>query len=302
MKSGSPRKRGTGKVEKLIATVSLLITITAMVIIVKLPQDYFPENEVAKKNVRYSFLESKKDEETKETSSKPLFDIKVPSTNEAKLESRAIYKETAFLEVTTKDVKEKSKINYKTEVIKTFALKEGQSKVIRKGQDGLSEINKSITYKGETLKSTEVTSKKTVKKPVNQVLLKGVDSAVPVFMVPSSGRYSSYYGERWNKMHKGVDIAAPIGTAIKAAEGGKVTFSGVKGSYGNCIIVKHKNGYETVYGHISKLISKVGDTVNKGDIIAEVGNTGRSTGPHLHFEVKKNGTHADPMTYLKKAK
>lgn len=300
MKSGSPCKRGTGIVEKLIATVALLITIVAMVVIIRLPNDYFIKVSEAKVEGRQLSDATAQEMKATMTSSKPISSTKVPSAEEARVENRSIYMASAALEVTTKAIKEEAKIGYKTEVINTFALKKGESKVIRKGQEGLKEVNKKLTYKGETLKDTEVTSKKTVKKPVSQVVLEGTDSAAPVFMTPASGRYSSYYGERWNRMHKGVDIAAPIGTPIKAAEGGEITFSGTKGGFGKCIIVKHKNGYETVYGHISKLIGKTGDKVNKGEVIAEVGNTGRSTGPHLHFEVKVNGKNTDPMNYLKK--
>lgn len=195
-------------------------------------------------------------------------------------------------------VVETSEFDYDIDTIETANLNVGEVKMIRKGEKGKKEVQKHITYKGPSINNIEIEDTKIVKGSVNEIVLKGVDSDVPVFMVPSKGRYSSYFGERWNRKHKGVDIAAPIGTPIRASEGGKVVFSGEKGTYGNCIILKHKNGYETLYGHSSKLIAKKGDKINKGDIIAEVGNTGRSTGPHVHFEVKINGEHVDPMKYL----
>lgn len=100
-------------------------------------------------------------------------------------------------------------------------------------------------------------------------------------------------------MHYGIDIAAPAGTAIKAADGGKVTYAGWKGSYGYLVEIDHENGYVTRYAHCSKIEVKVGSRVYKGQIIARVGSTGRSTGSHLHFEVLKNGVHVNPYGYVK---
>ena len=100
-------------------------------------------------------------------------------------------------------------------------------------------------------------------------------------------------------MHTGLDISASLGTPIKAADGGKVVFVGRKGAYGNMVEIDHGNGYKTRYAHCSKMLVKVGDKVYKGQHIANVGNTGRSTGPHLHFEVLKNGKSQNPSKYLK---
>jgi murein DD-endopeptidase MepM/ murein hydrolase activator NlpD len=99
-------------------------------------------------------------------------------------------------------------------------------------------------------------------------------------------------------MHKGIDLSARPGTRIFAAAPGVVTWSGWKGGYGYCIIIDHKNGMSTLYGHCSKLVADVGDYVRAGEYIAEVGSTGASTGPHLHFEVHRNGVAVDPMPYL----
>lgn len=120
---------------------------------------------------------------------------------------------------------------------------------------------------------------------------------------PISGHITSRYGARESirdHTHQGLDIAAKIGTNIKAVADGKVIHSGEMGGYGNLIIIDHGNGITTYYGHCSKLIVKVGEKVNAGDIIAEVGNTGNSTGPHLHFEIRQNGKYVDPSKYLYK--
>lgn len=98
----------------------------------------------------------------------------------------------------------------------------------------------------------------------------------------------------------GMDIAASNGTDIKAAADGTITYSGWMGGYGNLVIISHGNGIQTYYGHCSKLYASVGETVKAGDVIAAVGSTGNSTGNHLHFEIRKNGTQINPQIYLYK--
>jgi murein DD-endopeptidase MepM/ murein hydrolase activator NlpD len=100
------------------------------------------------------------------------------------------------------------------------------------------------------------------------------------------------------QFHKGLDIAVAYGTDVRCAAAGKVIFSGVKGGYGNCIIVSHGNGLDTLYGHLSELLVKANDVVKVNDVIAKSGNTGRSTGPHLHYEVHKNNTPVNPRLFL----
>jgi LysM repeat protein len=110
-------------------------------------------------------------------------------------------------------------------------------------------------------------------------------------------RITQYFSWR----HNGVDIANKIGTPIYAAEAGVVEISqgGYNGGYGNTIVINHGGGYKTRYGHASKLFVKVGDVVEKGENIAAMGSTGRSTGPHLHFEVLINGIRYNPLNYIK---
>ena len=124
---------------------------------------------------------------------------------------------------------------------------------------------------------------------------------IKLSVLPVSGRITSRYGERSSlrrSTHTGLDIACVTGTDIKVVSNGTVTFSGKKGSYGNLIIVDHGNGVETWYGHCSKLYKKVGESVEAGDVIAAVGSTGNSTGPHLHFEIRINGNTVNPQNYV----
>ncbi len=120
-----------------------------------------------------------------------------------------------------------------------------------------------------------------------------------MFIWPARGTISSPYGSRWGKMHWGIDIALPIGRNIIAAASGKVVWGGWVNGYGNTVIIDHGNGYRTLYGHNSKLLVTGGDYVKQGQLIARSGNSGRSTGPHLHFEVQKDGKAQNPMNYLK---
>ena len=118
---------------------------------------------------------------------------------------------------------------------------------------------------------------------------------------PISGTITSRFGHvssRRVSKHTGLDIAASTGTKIKAAAGGTVTFSGYKGSFGYMVVINHGNGIETYYAHCSKLYVKAGQQVNQGEVIAAVGNTGNSTGPHLHLEIRVNGVAYNPQNYL----
>ncbi|OQX63746.1 MAG: hypothetical protein B5M56_01880 [Desulfococcus sp. 4484_241] len=109
-------------------------------------------------------------------------------------------------------------------------------------------------------------------------------------------RISPFTGLR--EFHHGLDIAARIGTPVMAPADGTVIFSGKKGTLGNSIIIDHGNGIITRYGHLSKCMVKRGQTVKRGDLIGKVGNTGLSTGPHLHYEVRKHGVPVDPEKYI----
>lgn len=100
------------------------------------------------------------------------------------------------------------------------------------------------------------------------------------------------------QFHKGVDIAAPMGTDVYCAAKGKVIFAGQKSGYGNCVIIEHGNGLATLYGHLSKILVDANQQVKIGDVIAKVGSTGRSTGPHLHYEVHKNNAPINPKLFL----
>lgn len=122
---------------------------------------------------------------------------------------------------------------------------------------------------------------------------------------PYPGNITSNFGHRENpfggsnvETHKGLDIKGPMGAPVKAMAKGKVSFAGPKGGFGNCIILKHGNGFETLYGHLSKILVSSGQQIEIGQQIGNIGSTGRSTGPHLHYEVHRNGQKINPQSFL----
>ena len=134
----------------------------------------------------------------------------------------------------------------------------------------------------------------------NGVSTEKLDLGIALIKPIASGyTITSRFGARASGNHTGLDIAAPSGTAIHAAASGTVTFSGWSTTgYGNCIIISHGNGIDTLYGHCSSLYVSVGQYVEQGETIGAVGSTGNSTGPHLHLEIRSNGTRLNPQYYL----
>jgi len=122
--------------------------------------------------------------------------------------------------------------------------------------------------------------------------------------LPVEGRFSSRFGLRWHpighqrQFHQGLDIASERSSPVKATASGKVKWAGWKGGYGRCVIIDHGHGWETLYAHLSKAFVKDGDQVRRGMIIGRSGNTGLSSGPHLHYEVRLNGISQNPSDYF----
>ena len=117
----------------------------------------------------------------------------------------------------------------------------------------------------------------------------------------TSFRYTSGFGRRWGRMHEGIDMAGSSGSPIYATAEGTVTHAGWESGYGNMVEIRHEFGLVTRYGHMSKVRAEVGQKVSRGDRIGDMGNTGRSTGTHLHYEVRVNGSAVNPMTFIKAA-
>lgn len=197
------------------------------------------------------------------------------------------------------------KIAYGTTIQYSSTMYTGTSSIKSAGVYGSAAVTADVVYVNGVEQDRTILSYEVTKEPVNEVKLVGTKArpatmATGHFIKPVNGTTSSKYGNRpsMGDFHTGHDWAAPKGTTIKASDGGKVIWSGWKGNYGYLVIIDHENGYQTYYAHCSKLIVKKGDRVYQGQKIAEVGTTGRSTGNHLHFEIRYNGKHQNPLKYV----
>lgn len=176
-----------------------------------------------------------------------------------------------------------------------------QRQVERAGVPGQRETSVRIqSQNGKTISSI-VEGSRMSREAVDEIVRVGTKQSLATgkFINPTVGRFTSPFGPRWGRFHYGIDIANSVGTDIKAADGGIVTRAGSAGSYGNLIIIDHQNGTSTRYAHLSRIDVKVGQAVEQGQSIAKMGNTGRSTGSHLHFEVRVGGVAQNPLNYVK---
>ena len=176
-----------------------------------------------------------------------------------------------------------------------------QRQVERAGVPGQRETSVRIqSQNGKTISSI-VEGSRMSREAVDEIVRVGTKQSLATgkFINPTVGRFTSPFGPRWGRFHYGIDIANSVGTDIKAADGGIVTRAGSAGSYGNLIIIDHQTGTSTRYAHLSRIDVKVGQAVEQGQSIAKMGNTGRSTGSHLHFEVRVGGVAQNPLNYVK---
>ena len=211
-----------------------------------------------------------------------------------------------FLSVATvEDITEETVIPYETEQILDSDILSGDTAIEREGQNGLSRIRREVSYINGEPQSSVILESETITASVSAVLHVGTRERLSTgtYIWPTEGTLTSYYGYRnisvGSSYHQGVDIAASTGTEIYAADGGVVIFSGTYGGYGYFIKIQHDNGDVTYYAHCSKLLKKSGEAVKQGELIAYMGNTGVSTGSHLHFELRIGGeSSVDPLEYF----
>ncbi len=216
-----------------------------------------------------------------------------------------LYELKPFVHVTlTERVTVAEKIDYNISYEDTSTLYKGEIKVKTAGVYGRREVTKEIVKENGTLvTATEIASTVT-QEPSAQVNLRGTKSLATLvgtgsFVSPMGNlEISSAYGSRGGGRHTGIDFRNPKGTPIYAVDDGVVTSAGYRGTYGNLVKLSHGNGIETWYAHCDSITVSVGTVVKKGDQIATVGITGRATGYHLHFEVRKNGVPQNPLNYL----
>ena len=200
----------------------------------------------------------------------------------------------------------REKIPFETIYKNDNSMYTSQSKVLTKGSHGDREVTYLLTKVNGVEVAREVLHENVFKEPVTQVVAKGTirqpfqsTGRFGWVFAPGRGTLTSRFGMRWGSMHNGIDVAAPVGTAIRAADSGVVATSAYRGSYGNLVIINHSSGYSTYYAHNSRNMVKAGQRVAKGQTIALVGSTGNSTGPHVHFEIRKNGTPINPLNFYR---
>jgi murein DD-endopeptidase MepM/ murein hydrolase activator NlpD len=173
-----------------------------------------------------------------------------------------------------------------------------------KGKNGTTQVVARVIRVNGTETGRQILKQTVTTKPVTEVILVGSKPIPPTmgdghFINPCpSGRLTSTFGYRWGRMHWGIDLACPVGSSVRAADGGTVVFTGWGGARGYYIDIDHQNGFMTRYQHLSKMLVHTGQKVYEGQLIARSGNTGSSTGAHLHFEILRNGVNVNPLNYI----
>lgn len=210
-----------------------------------------------------------------------------------------------FINVQVKrKVTQEEKMPFETEYAYVSYMYNDETVVSKAGKYGVSEIEAIVTEQNGIQLAKEVVSEKVITEPVTQLVTTGTQDPPPkkgtgYFINPLPGaRISSRFGSRSGGFHLGQDMAKASGSTIKAADGGTVTFAGWSGSYGYMVDIDHGGGFSTRYAHCSDLYVSAGEKVYQGKAIAAVGSTGVSSGPHLHFEVRKYGSVVNPASYI----
>lgn len=194
-------------------------------------------------------------------------------------------------------------IPFATEVRKLDSLWPWERKVLRPGSSGKKVVTYEIVRDNGRETARKTLSEVVLSEPTSQVVAVGTRTVAQRgtgrYTWPVPGTVTSYFGPRRRGFHYGIDIAAPTGTPVAAADSGTAVYVGRLGGYGICVMVDHGGGIVTVYGHLSSASVKPGDEVSRGEPIGKVGSTGNATGPHLHFEIRQNGEAVDPLKFFK---
>lgn len=226
------------------------------------------------------------------------------------LDTNAVKDKLSALDVkTVQTIRIQEAIPYTTVTRKSDSRVLGDVQTVVKGANGVKEKVETVEMLNGVAVNTTVHSENIILNPVQEVIVVGTkrDTSVnntyvsqlnciwPLKRV-SNQVITAYWGDGRN--HKGIDIASPAGTPIYAAQTGTVVTSRYSSSYGYYVVIDHGNGYKTLYAHCSKLLVSVGESVAQGEVIAQVGTTGISTGNHLHFEVQKDGVKLNPAAFI----
>ena len=236
----------------------------------------------------------------------------VEYTNEYVAKDKVMSFDNAYLELrnllkveTVKNVTYNEDIPYGTSTVENTEMYTDEREIATAGTVGEQCVVANVTYVNGVETTRDIISTEEITPARSETVFVGTKQrpshiGTGVMMLPYSGSVSSRFGERAGRRtsHKGVDLAGASGSPVVAADNGTVITAEYRSDYGNIIIIDHNNGLTTYYAHLSKISVNVGDVVEKGNTVGLVGSTGISTGPHLHFEVRRNGTPIDPYSYM----
>ncbi|MFJ7310283.1 peptidoglycan DD-metalloendopeptidase family protein [Peribacillus frigoritolerans] len=202
-----------------------------------------------------------------------------------------------------REVLKEERIPFEKKVKEDDELPKGELITEQMGNEGILAFTYNVSETNGKKISESIVKKEVTEKAKTEITRKGT-KVIPsqgsgTYSWPADGGYiSSKQGQRWGKLHKGIDIARPATRAITAADHGIIETAGNSGGYGNKITINHNNGYKTVYAHLDSIDVKAGQKIEKGMKIGMMGSTGHSTGVHLHFEIYKNGSLVNPLNYI----
>ncbi len=177
-------------------------------------------------------------------------------------------------------------------------LNVGESRVVYSGKEGVKEFRIQQVTRDDGVVVSRIEENKVVDEAQPKIIARGIKEKPEYIMPVEEYSLSSSFGPRWGRTHEGIDLAVCTGTPVAAAADGVVVQSGWNGGYGISIYVDHGNGVITRYGHLSQAYAQVGRAVKQGEVIGLSGNTGNSTGPHLHFEIRIGDEAVNPASYV----
>ncbi|MGB9919818.1 MAG: peptidoglycan DD-metalloendopeptidase family protein [Moorellales bacterium] len=222
-------------------------------------------------------------------------------------ELRLVRSEAPVHYLVTREIQVEEAIPYPVEIRSDGTLYRGQEKVKQEGQPGVRVVTYRVVERnGVALTRSEV-GREVVREPVAKIVARGTKrivvasrgEAAGVLSWPVYGEITSGYGYRGREFHAALDIGSPLGAPVRAAAAGTVIFAGYDGGYGRTVLIDHGGGLLTRYAHLSSIAVEVGENVERGERIGGVGQSGRATGPHLHFEVLVDGVPRNPLNYLR---
>jgi len=207
--------------------------------------------------------------------------------------------ETRYVYTSTQLIAHPTVVNWDNTLYRTQSILE------QSGVPGKKRVTTKVILQNGTPNNTEILGEEIIHWPITRVIRKGTrrtadDELIDALLPTGLGIITSHYGMRWGRFHRGIDVGVPLDTPVYAIRSGRILSSGFQQRLGKYVLIQHAGGLESLYGHNSRLLVTRGETVHEGQLIARSGNSGYSTGPHVHFEVRDKGKLLDPITFLRR--